>query len=490
TVTNEYLTAGDFTVRCRFRTGLGEEYVATCPGVIRTCYSSVQYVSPAGAHIWPYNTWERAATNIQHALDVAANSTVMLDDGLFPIQDPLMITNPLTLTSRNGAEHTTVRMVASNRCIYLNYPGAIVEKLTVQNGLHAEAGGGVWCGSNTVLRSCIVEGSRSGSRGGGIFGASFSVIENCEIKSNLVSSGYNVFGGGYYGEQNALLTNCVLLGNVAEAGTHIAYGGGPGRGKAHGGAYAGSNAVLWGCQIIGNRCSGQGGSCGGGIYMDGGSAEVVTLAGNDAKGASVPVYPPKYVSSYFCPGHGGGGYLLGNAILRHTIINENVSVYGGGLYLNDAQVGFAHAYSNQCITIREWNNSHPGSGGGVCIGGNAQINNSLVYLNASQRGGGILTQAGDATIFNTTIVNNKAETGAGIFNESGQGDVLNSIVYYNRNYLETNVEIDDAEGRLLLRNCCYRSASVEGIDCTTNAPLFVDWLPLYEGDNQFRPQTW
>jgi hypothetical protein len=485
TVTNRYAEAGRYTVRCRFRNDAGEEYIATCPEIVCTAYT-IQYVSPKGSHTWPFNTWERAATNIQDALDASANTTVMLDDGVYIIQDTLIITNRLVLTSYNGAENTIIRMGADKRCVHLDYPGSVVEKITIQNG----AEGGIWCGSNTLLRNCVVE-SNVNTCGGGVYAAACSTVEGCLIRNNeACSNGGESSGGGCYAEANALLSNCVIFSNTASTTKTYYHAGGVSRG----GGCALKNAVIVDCLIEGNTCSGQSGSQGGGVYMDGGRAENMIILNNNAVGAYVPVYPPKYYSRYFVAGSGGGAYLVNTSVLKNATVDGNSAISGAGIFFENGELAYSTVRSNDAptVTCSSFGQSiFTGSGGGVYVDAYAEISNSQLILNKADDGGGMLIRTGMVTIVNTTIANNGAEDGAGVYNDQGEGMIVNSIIYHNGNVLATKAEVDDAAGRLVLSNCCCKSSSgSELINCITNTPGFVDCIPMYEGYNQFRPVDW
>ena len=61
------------------------------PGVV---LGSTHFVSPSGTHDFPFDTWDKAATNIQAAIIVSDDGdTVLVTNGHYAVTSELLITN-------------------------------------------------------------------------------------------------------------------------------------------------------------------------------------------------------------------------------------------------------------------------------------------------------------------------------------------------------------------------------------------------------------
>ena len=184
----------------------------------------------------PYATWETAATNIQHAVDVAhTGDTVLVTNGVYAVggrgqpdnvwwESRVVVTNSIRLESVNGPLGTIVQGAPNDengqgatRCVYL--------------------------GNNAVLSGFTLRGgSVVGGNGGGVYSESGSTVTNCILSGNTRFTGVSSqdwSGGGAYGVR---LYNCLLTGNVSH---------GSGRGPDAGGGGAGK-CTLYGCTLRDN----------------------------------------------------------------------------------------------------------------------------------------------------------------------------------------------------------------------------------------------
>ena len=226
----------------------------------------------------PYTTWATAATNIQDALEFAADGWVILvEDGHYMLDAELRVENQITIRSVNGPETTIVDGQGSVRCFYLENTSCVIEGLTITNAYSENFGGGIYCDDTTpVITNCVVVGNSSDSGGGMYQGTAY----NCMISGNsspqyryggglFLSTAYNCtisgnsggFGGGMDGctaydctisgntadcgggAEGCTLTNCTIFGNMAYEGGGVA------------------NSTLSNCAIFGNFAANTGGGC-------------------------------------------------------------------------------------------------------------------------------------------------------------------------------------------------------------------------------------
>ncbi len=254
-----------------------------------------RFVSPAGEHIPPFNTWTDAATNIQAAIDASVEGDVIwVTNGLYATGGKVMagdLTNrvaldkALTVRSVNGPAVTiiqgewdpiTTNGPAAVRGAWLTN-GATLSGFTLKGGatrnsgdtFSLQFGGGVWCVSTGAgvqdclivensaqisgagayrgfLGSCVISNNVSFNNGGG---AAYSALLNSYVAHNRAGSGGGVtsstltncavvrnsanLGGG---ASLSLLVNCTLTGNSAGSGAGARWSGG-------GGLIV--NSVLW-----------------------------------------------------------------------------------------------------------------------------------------------------------------------------------------------------------------------------------------------------
>lgn len=191
---------------------LGCVFLGWVPGLL----AAVIHVSPLGTHEAPFAGWETAATNVSLAVAQARDGdTVLLSNGVYLLTKEIVLTNALHLRSLNGAGVTWVDGQSSNRCFHLKNVGAIVEGVTIQNGV-AEVGGGVRFGEGGTLRHCVVTNNRATNEGGGgVYLRWHGLVENCQILNNSAGMGD---GGGVRCLSGGVVQSCVIAGNSARVG--------------------------------------------------------------------------------------------------------------------------------------------------------------------------------------------------------------------------------------------------------------------------------
>ena len=320
------------------------------------------YVAQAGqTPVSPYDTWAKAASNIQDAISVVAAGTVWVSNGVYGtggvtnwtagtgsfLTNRVAITNAITVRSANndpantiiqGAwDPVTTNGPAAVRCVYM-VNGASLIGFTLTNGATLGSGGG---GSDTC--------------GGGVYCDSVgATLSNCVIVGNSV---YASGGGAYRGT----LRNCVIADNIAS----VTAGSGAGA----------SDGILYGCTVARNR---SGSNCGGlaGVSM----ASNCMFVGN-----SSPVYGGGacggnyYGCTFISNSANYGGGLFGSASIAIDCLFVGNSAWtgGGGVYAADALYN--------CTVV---SNTAPTGGGVYNFYGTTVYYNCIIYLNSSNWAGG------------------------------------------------------------------------------------------------------
>jgi len=212
--------------------------------------------TPAG----PYTSWATAASNIQDAVNVAANdSTVWVGAGRYTVtanttnywgSNVVFINRPLSLRSSNGVPETTViDGQGKHRGLTWYYTTActslfLLDGFTITNCWATNVGGGIFFAPTpanyaltAAVQNCVISDNIASSRdatgnaaGGGIYTLSYDgfglTVSNCVIRNNIatnVTTGQVSTAGGMYlysyGKKH--ITGCLVENNRS-----MAYGGG------------------------------------------------------------------------------------------------------------------------------------------------------------------------------------------------------------------------------------------------------------------------
>ena len=315
--------------------------------------------------VWPYMSWETAATNIQDAVDAAFPlGAVIVSNGVYrtggraaygALTNRVAVTKPLTLRSVNGPDVTVIQGFqlpgktngdGAIRCVYLTN-GASFSGFTLTGGatrtngdsLLEQSGGGLFCATNIVVTNCVFMNNSANQYGGGTHRG---FLKNCRFSGN--TSGLR--GGAV---SSATLDNCMLSNNSA--------------GYAGGGAYsstlsnstvmfcsghyssgAAESSTLVNCLIASNRSDTVGGA------SDGATANRCVFIGNSS----------------------ANGGAVGNGTINNSLLIGNSATDGGAAW--------GSATLNQCTIV---SNSAANSGGGIY---GCTVNNSILYDNISPSG--------------------------------------------------------------------------------------------------------
>ncbi len=291
------------------------------------------YVAQAGGHVAPFETWSKAATNIQAAIDAAfSGDVVFVTNGTYNTgsrqveslgYSRVVVDKALTVRSVNGPSNTIIAGsqatgggVGTNaiRCAYLTNNASLIG-FTLTNGytMASGSGGGVYCESvNILVSNCVIIGNVAVLEGGGGLNGTF---ENCAFQANYVTR----YGGGLC---RGFAHNCLITLNAASPNHSTGVGGGVfasglsncivSYNTARDGSGMGGNSTSYNCMVIGNgsitRAGIGGGACNGTHYNG-------TFYGNYS---------------------GDGGGVFGDAQLFNSIVVSNRAYAYGGV--NDVHV--------------------------------------------------------------------------------------------------------------------------------------------------------
>ena len=176
-----------------------------------TLYVDLNSTNPVA----PYAAWGAAATNIQDAVDAAADGDLILvNNGIY--RGGIVVTNALAIRSVGGANVTSIDGNSSNSCAILA-EGTVLTGFTLTDG-YSWRGAGARCASTNVLvNDCLIVNNVVSGDGFGFGGGVFSgTLSNCTLQANVCSN-YNGFSSGG-GAAFSTLNNCVVSDNQSSSG--------------------------------------------------------------------------------------------------------------------------------------------------------------------------------------------------------------------------------------------------------------------------------
>ena len=340
-VTNTY-GVGIHSVKLTCVNSLNQTATVTRTGYL-TVYSDLAYVTTNGAHVAPYDTWAKAATNIQAALNaVYSPGTVYVSNGVYTLGQALDLSRAVTLVATNGVSNTTLRVSGAVEILNLNHAGGVVDgfRLTGSSGLGYTTHGAVKVQAGT-LRNCLVDGNRVG--GGGGVHLIGGLVAGCTIITNTATSTSDADGAGVY-MTGGVLSNCVVAGNSGEDGGGVFMTAGlvthciitnnlsnPYSATDGGGGVRMSGGTLVNCLVARNRIINTGFTTGGGVKLAGGSIVNCTIADNSNAGGA----PGSGL--YMTAGAVTNSIVYYNSTLFPATGQENVYATGGSIVYSCTQ---------------------------------------------------------------------------------------------------------------------------------------------------------
>lgn len=319
TVSHTY-GVGYFTVTLTVNNGSGEVTNAVRPFYIQVA-PLTNYVAKGGLNLAPYETWERAASNVADALNVGS-TTILVSNGTYQVDSTISIVSDVTVRGLNGRDATIFDGMNANQLLILNASNAVIDGVTFRRGSKAINGAGA--GGINLLKGTIANSIIENNNGhdcGGILIQNGTVI-NSIIRNNNATATWSEGGG--VNMTGGLVENCIISNNTAvyaaeRLGGGIRLAGGTVRGSlitantaayGGGGIYASGGSVL-NCTVTSNSV----GVRGGGVLMIGGLLRNSLIAWNGGTSAT----------------NGGGVYMSAGIVESCTIATNWVSVAGGGL---------------------------------------------------------------------------------------------------------------------------------------------------------------
>ncbi len=297
TVTNTYTSAGKYTVTLTVRCGEASAVKTAVDLVSAGCDHA--YVKPDGTPVWPYDTEETAATNIQDAVDAIllptaeSHGTVYVLPGTYGLRKQggeataadVVLSRPITVVSTAGRDETFIdgRLQSFSRGVIMSHDGASFRGFTFRN-----------------IRSYI-----SDKAGCGIFQMAGGTLSDCVFTNNFGTWGAPV------GVNGGAVENCVFAGNSTSDSA------------AEGGAMRITKGMVRDCTFTGNSSV-----YGAAIWVKGSSAVVSNCV--IAANTGVSVYR----------GLGGAAVELVSGLVTHCVITGNTGYAAGGVttwnvYIND-----------------------------------------------------------------------------------------------------------------------------------------------------------
>ncbi|MGD9874689.1 MAG: right-handed parallel beta-helix repeat-containing protein [Kiritimatiellia bacterium] len=329
-----YDMPGDYSPKLTVTNAAGESASWQYPAPIHVA-PGVICVATNGSSVYPFSSWSTAATNIHDAVDLAEDGMlVLVDDGTYALTNQLVVNKAIELSSLNGRDRTILQAAISNRVLYLNAHGAVVDGFDICGGNMNGNGGGVLIDRSAILRDCHVRNSTA-RLGGGIYqeGAT-SRVERCMIVSNTASSYFpgadpmNDGRGGGVHIMEGVLDRCVIRGNSAVNGGYTGNGGGV--------LMAGAEPVVQNCLVTENLCQ----NLGGGMYLQNGRILNCTIALNIAGYMGQELWWHQHTYG-----------AVENCIMRHTLSGNTTDP-------SSVEIGYPPVFFTNCLADLDL----PGSG--------------------------------------------------------------------------------------------------------------------------------
>ncbi|MCX7004261.1 MAG: right-handed parallel beta-helix repeat-containing protein [bacterium] len=359
------------------------------------------FVAASGAHLWPYITWETAATNILDAVNEAVSGNmVLVAPGTNVITSQLLVDCDIQVQSVSGAAASVI-LAASPQARAVHMLCGVLDGFTIMpvNGGASQiaSGAGLWLDGGGLVRNCAIAGFSATSEGGGIY---------CD---------------------SGTISNCLVIGNQA--------------GWIGGGVCLDNAARLFGSIIAGNRAT-----KGGGAYVfDGTISDCFFYANAAMPTGTTQIAVQDRAQQRDSSDYGGGGVLLDNGgQLLNSVLSWNQAWDGAAVHVlseglvqqcqiaHNTSVYYSAVYCQYGGTIDRCTMTDNAalSGAGLMLNYGGSARNCVIARNRANTAAGVYA-VGSVTLENCTIAANIANGSGGGLSAGWGPLVRNSIIYHN-----------------------------------------------------------
>jgi len=254
-------------------------------------------------------------------------------------------------------------------------------------------GAGIYAGAAVHVYSSTIIGNSSSEEGGGIY-----AVDEVHIQNSLAQDNRAPFVLFAYAKKDLYITNTQVLTHEYDYSGIVMYTEG--------------NGFVKNSQI--SHADGDGLFALGSIFVEGSSI-------NNGKAALFSYDGDIHIDSSYLTYNSVGAYTDGSIFITDTTVAHNTIAggvsAGGDVSAYSSTIIFNHSVENSGGSIMPEQGN--GYGGGIYVGGDAHIQNSLVNSNTAQNDGGGIYISGTAYISNTSIAHNRARSGGGISASQG-----------------------------------------------------------------------
>jgi len=181
----------------------------------------------------PYNTWQTAASNIQDALTVPANTLVLVSNGTYNVASQIMLTNGVVLRSVTAPPTQSCNVPRVGRASSRSATTWRARRFHNTQRRFVRARGWEWrrggFGRGTV-QNCLVMNNHAVAWAGGInMNKGNCMVSNCVVTANYGAAGGGIgvaWSPGYINVGQ--IVNCIITSNTVGAADWSASGGGAG----------------------------------------------------------------------------------------------------------------------------------------------------------------------------------------------------------------------------------------------------------------------
>jgi PKD repeat protein len=369
-----YADAGTYTVTFFAYGSFG---VAMAVETVTVLGVDTLYVAPGGGHEYPYDSWARAATNLQSVADICGNGmSILVSNGHYRLEKEVEVAAGCVVEAVNGPEVTVVDGQEQVRCFSLLHSNALLRGFTITGG-RAHEGAGIMAKGGWVT-DCVVYANEATNRsettwygggflrsgmGGGIYlqggGAS-----DCTVFENRAGT-----GGGFFAEDGAVVEGCTIFSNITETSWKVG-----GAGGIHC-----RNSIVRDCVIRGNYGDVEGGGV---LCTDTSLVERCVIEQNEA-----------WI-------FGGGFECRNGSTIRNCLVAGNVAEDGAGGWMRDGTMEHCTVVRN--IQAAYGSETRPA---GLYAGSGSTVRNSVLVDNQGNSSPDLLNLQANGAVVSYTLAN-------------------------------------------------------------------------------------